>query len=93
MRAVRHIAQVKNNKVSLQIILPDDFNANTVEVILLPVTEYTGDKSNAVAGKPLSVKEYKTWIEQAENEPSKEFNEVKTRWESRKKQLRVKKEK
>ena len=37
MQAIRQIVKVKNQ--SCQIVLPDDFQAETVEVIILPVEE------------------------------------------------------
>lgn len=37
MQAFRHIYQVKHNKVVIE--LPPDFNHNSVEVIVLPITK------------------------------------------------------
>lgn len=36
MEAIRQYAIVKNNRVNLDIVLPDDFSADEVEVIILP---------------------------------------------------------
>lgn len=36
MEAIRQFVKVKNNRVNLDIVLPDDFDANEVEVIILP---------------------------------------------------------
>lgn len=41
MNAIRQFIEVKNNSISL--LLPDDFNASRVEVIILP-SEYVENK-------------------------------------------------
>lgn len=45
MQAVRQILDVKNR--SLHIFLPNDFNANKVEIIILPLEEETKKKGVA----------------------------------------------
>ncbi|MFO7656093.1 MAG: hypothetical protein R6W78_03435 [Bacteroidales bacterium] len=67
MQALRQIVNVKNN--SLNIVLPSDFKADKVEVIILPLEEKAEKKGVAnLRGKlNLSDTQYKDFQEDVKN--------------------------
>ncbi|MFW6248972.1 MAG: hypothetical protein ACOC4J_04295 [Bacteroidota bacterium] len=67
MRAIRQIIEVKNQRLNID--LPNNFNAEKVEVIILPFEEKSSKKGNAsLRGKlNLTAKQYKDFQEEVRN--------------------------
>ena len=88
MKAIRHIADVTNNLLSVNITLPKGFSSKQVELIVLPVEkENEYNDSPALSGTALSVSDFKKWIAQAEKAPTISLSEAKEKWNLRKKDL------
>ena len=91
MRAIRHIVDVNNNSISFNINLPKGFSSKQVELIVLPIEGTEKQSLNidspSLAGEPMTVEGFKTWIDNAEKMPTLSIAEVKERWNNRKKQL------
>ncbi|OJW78677.1 MAG: hypothetical protein BGO69_01465 [Bacteroidetes bacterium 46-16] len=51
------------------------------------IVEQTDIDSPALPGTPLSVAQFKAWIENAEHSPTISLKEARSRWQSKKKQL------
>ena len=55
---------------------------------LIRIVEKPELASYALPGEPLSVKEFKDWVEYAEDSPSVNLSEAKQRWATQKEKLR-----
>jgi len=73
MKALRKIVKVQNN--SFNIVLPSDFNADKVEVIVLPVKE-----PNAPAKIRNSERFFGAISKQTADKLHKHLNEVRNEW-------------
>ncbi len=55
---------------------------------LIRIVEKPELTSYALPGEPMSVEEFKNWVEYAEDSPSVGFTEAKQRWSTQKEKLR-----
>jgi hypothetical protein len=55
---------------------------------LIRIVEMPELTSYSLPGQPMSVEEFKSWVEYAEDSPSVDLNEAKQRWSTQKEKLR-----
>lgn len=79
------------NKRQVSIQMPENYIGKKVEVVYYTLDEIETNEvhasSPALPGSPMSDREFREWIEQAEKSPTISLKEYKSKWALKKKQL------
>lgn len=80
-------AYITPTQNSLSIKIPNEFIGKKLEVSYKIADEISLNSSPAIEGKPLSKKEFASWVERAEKAPSISLKESKKLWDKMKKEM------